>query len=231
MSDIQVNDGGGGAKNKPKKQTLRIDFTPMVDMNMLLITFFMLCTTLLTPQSMNLNMPTKDDVKDEDKSKVKESTAITLLLGADNQLYYYEGMPNVDGSDYDNPEFLHLSAYGAGENGVRNFLISRNQGSYEDIRALVIQRKNLELNEEQYNEKVKEIHDKAKKENTAPVVIIKPSDLASYSNMVDALDEMAIANIGAYTIAELEDGDRHLLFRKTNNTEYLTEQQRADLGS
>lgn len=229
MAQVQTNDQGGGGKNKQKKQTLRVDFTPMVDMNMLLITFFMLCTTLLTPQAMNLNMPTKDDVKEEDRSKIKESSAITLLLGADNQLYYYEGRPTEE--SYEDPEFLHISAYGAGENGIRNFLIARNRGSYEEIRQLAIQRKNLEINEDQYNEKVKEIHEQARKNNTAPVVIIKPADQSSYRNMVDALDEMAIANIGSYTIVELEDGDRHLMFKKTNDTEYLTEQQRADLGS
>lgn len=231
MAQVQTNDQGGGGKNKQKKQTLRVDFTPMVDMNMLLITFFMLCTTLLTPQAMNLNMPTKDDVKEEDRSKIKQSSAITLLLGADNQLYYYEGMPNPDGTDYDNPDFLNVTAYGAGENGIRDFLIARNRGSYDEIRKVTIQRKNFEISEDQYNEKVKEIHEKARKENTSPVIIIKPADQASYRNMVDALDEMAIANIGSYTIVELEDGDRHLLFRKTNNVEYLTEQQRVDLGS
>ena len=231
MAQVQTNDQGGGGKNKQKKQTLRVDFTPMVDMNMLLITFFMLCTTLLTPQAMNLNMPTKDDVKEEDRSKIKESSAITILLGAEDQLYYYEGMPNPDGSDYDNPDFLHLSAYGAGEGAIRTLLISRNRASYENIRELTIQRKNLEITEEQYNEKMKEVHDQARKDNTAPVVIIKLADQASYRNMVDALDEMAIANIGSYTIVELEDGDRHLLYRKTDNTDYLTEQQRADLGS
>ena len=41
-----------GKGSKQKKMTVRVDFTPMVDMNMLLITFFMLCTTLSKPQTM-----------------------------------------------------------------------------------------------------------------------------------------------------------------------------------
>ena len=50
MSEVQVKESGEGGKNKQKKQTLRVDFTPMVDMNMLLITFFMVCTTLCVVQ-------------------------------------------------------------------------------------------------------------------------------------------------------------------------------------
>ena len=60
-------------------------------MNMLLITFFMLCTSLSKPQTMEISMPSNDkDITEQQKSMVKASQAITLLLGADNKLYYYE---------------------------------------------------------------------------------------------------------------------------------------------
>lgn len=224
MAEVQTNDKGGG-KNKQKKQTLRVDFTPMVDMNMLLITFFMLCTTLLKPQAMNLNMPTKDDVEEGKENKVRESTAITILLGADDQIFYYEGMPNADGSSYEDPEFLKETTYGLG--GIRDLLIERNRGPYEEIRNLTLQKNNLEITEEEFNTRTKEIQDKALKEDkTAPTVMIKPTEISTYKNMVDALDEMVIANIGAYTIMDLADGDRHLLYKRTDNAEYLTEEQR-----
>ena len=63
MSEVQVKDEGGKKKGRQKKQVLRVDFTPMVDMNMLLITFFMFCTTLLKPQVMNITMPAKKQSK------------------------------------------------------------------------------------------------------------------------------------------------------------------------
>ncbi len=38
MAEVQQNDSGGGKKGHQKKMAIRVDFTPMVDMNMLLIT-------------------------------------------------------------------------------------------------------------------------------------------------------------------------------------------------
>ena len=55
MAEVQQKDSGG-KKGKQKKMNIRVDFTPMVDMNMLLITFFMLCTSLSKPQTMEISI-------------------------------------------------------------------------------------------------------------------------------------------------------------------------------
>ena len=91
MSEVNV-ESKGGKKKGVKKMSTRVDFTPMVDLGFLLITFFMLTTTLLKPQTMEISMPSKDKVKDEDGIKIKQSLAITVLLGKDNAVYYYFGM-------------------------------------------------------------------------------------------------------------------------------------------
>ncbi|MDR2682589.1 MAG: biopolymer transporter ExbD [Dysgonamonadaceae bacterium] len=232
MAEIQANDhGSDGKKNKQKKQTLRVDFTPMVDMNMLLITFFMFCTTLLKPQTMNLNMPTKDEVKEEEKQQVKESGAITFLLGADNQLFYYEGMPKDEktGVDhYDDPDFLQVSSYDA-ESGLRPYLLKRNEDTYEKIQELKVQLQKQEIPDSIFRQKSKEVYDEAKNNPNivVPTVIIKPTDFATYKNMVDVLDEMLVTNIGAYAIIDLQDGDRYLLYKKTDDPQYLSDEQRA----
>ena len=83
MAEIQDN-GGKKKGSKQKKMNIRVDFTPMVDMNMLLITFFMLCTSLSKPQTMEISMPSNDkNITEEQQNKVKASQALTLLL-ADN---------------------------------------------------------------------------------------------------------------------------------------------------
>jgi hypothetical protein len=230
MSEVQVKDNGGGGKNKQKKQTLRVDFTPMVDMNMLLITFFMFCTTLLKPQTMNINMPSNDKVDDEQRQEVRESTAVTLILAANDELYYYLGMPADDGSSYSDPEFLKKTDYTA--DGLRKLLMEKNKGTYEEIEALKLQKQNHEIPDSVFNQKSKAIQDEAMKVKlTAPSVMIKPTDLATYKNTVDALDEMLVCNIGLYTILDLADGDRDLLYKKTGNPEYLTEAKLQELNS
>ena len=70
MAEIQESSGKTG-KSQQKKFSVRVDFTPMVDMNMLLITFFMLCTSLSKPQTMEISMPTNDKVTEEEQTKIK----------------------------------------------------------------------------------------------------------------------------------------------------------------
>lgn len=226
MAEIQQNEKGGGGKNKQKKQHLRVDFTPMVDMNMLLITFFMFCTTLLKPQTMNINMPMKDEnLTQEEKTKIKESGAITLLLGANDELYYYLGIPK-DESTYADSTYLVTSSYGA--DGIRKFLLEKNKGTYERIQELKAQLNAGVFVDSVFRAKSREVHESAKE--YAPTVMIKPTELSTYKNMVDALDEMLICNIGAYAIIDLTDGDRFFLYQRTGNKDYLTEAGRVELA-
>ncbi|MDL2223355.1 biopolymer transporter ExbD [Bacteroidales bacterium OttesenSCG-928-M11] len=224
MAEVQAKDSGGGGKNKQKKQTLRVDFTPMVDMNMLLITFFMMATTLLKPQTMDLNMPSKDKPQDGQENKVQDTDAVTLLLGADNQLFFYEGMLKTE--NYEDLEFLKSSEYGA--DGIRQLLLNRNREAYSQIQDLKEQLKNLDITQEEFNEKSVSIQKELMKAHKVPTIMIKATEQSTYKNLVDALDEMLITNIGAYAIVDITDGDRYLLFKKTDNAEYLTEAQRAE---
>ena len=100
---MQVAESGGkkGGKKRSKKMSTRVDLTPMVDLGFLLITFFMLTTTLAKPQIMALVMPEKD-IKKEDVEPVKESKVLTLMLGANDKVYWYEGItePKLDSTDY-----------------------------------------------------------------------------------------------------------------------------------
>lgn len=90
----EVNTGGGGdkgGKKRSKKQSTKIDMTPMVDLGFLLITFFILTTTLQKPQTMQLNMPDKNEEKKE-TTPVKLSESLAVVLGKNNKVYYFQGL-------------------------------------------------------------------------------------------------------------------------------------------
>jgi len=81
----------GGSFSHNKKQIIRIDMTPMVDLGFLLITFFVFTTTMSTPKATDLFMP-KDPTNIIDSTKLIDDLALTLLLGEDNRIYYYNGI-------------------------------------------------------------------------------------------------------------------------------------------
>ncbi len=95
MAELNTGDGGGGkgGKVRSKKQSSKVDLTAMVDLAFLLITFFMLTTSLSKPQSMDLSLPDKDpDTTKKDETKVDENRTMTVMLGADNKMVYYMGL-------------------------------------------------------------------------------------------------------------------------------------------
>jgi len=79
MAQIEQSDGGKKKKGAQKKMQIHVDFTPMVDMNMLLITFFMLCTTMIKSQTLQISLPSNEKVEQEQQNKAKESQAVTLI--------------------------------------------------------------------------------------------------------------------------------------------------------
>jgi len=94
---------GPGVK-KAKKLSTRVDMTPMVDLGFLLITFFIFTTTMSSPKAMNLNMP-KDTKNQDELNKAKQSGALTIMMGKNNGVYYYEGQLEGDGSNFKTASF------------------------------------------------------------------------------------------------------------------------------
>jgi biopolymer transport protein ExbD len=204
-------------KSKQKKMDVRVDFTPMVDMMMLLITFFMLCTSLAKPQTMELSMPSNDkNLQDQDKSVTKESYTITIYCAADNQIYYVAGMMKPE-----DPTCLKKTTWGA--KGIRQVLINHvtedNTTPVQDVmkaKALLDKEKddpNKKMPDSVYNKRLSMIKagDIDGKHIETLTVIIKATDNSTYKNLVDALDEMQICSIGKYVIDKLNPQDKALL--------------------
>lgn len=210
------------AKSKQKKINVRVDFTPMVDMLMLLITFFMLCTSLSKPQTMELTMPSNDkNIQDNQKNEAKASESVTLYVCADNKLYYGTGIP-----DYNNPNWIKEASWGSEKDGIRTVLREHaTESGVKPVKEIELAVK--ELNQDKaknpklypdsiYQRKLSELKGGNLKSGKIPTltIIIKPTDNASYKNLVDALDEMQILNIGTYVIDKINADDEKLLESK-----------------
>jgi len=209
MASLDSGGDGGGHKKGPgvkkaKKMSTRVDMTPMVDLGFLLITFFIFTATMNTPTTMNLLMP-KDTDNEEEQNKAKQSGALTIMLGKDNHVYYYEGQLEPDGSNF-------------------------KTSTYKDIRQVIIDKKKDVMSRyagdpDCENKKIKDkmmanpgmTQDEAQKlaktdcSQQDLVVVIKPTDGATYKNTVDMLDEMTINLVNRYALVDIAESEQALV--------------------
>ena len=179
MAELNTGGGGGdGKKVRSKKSNPGVDLTAMVDLAFLLITFFMLTTTLSKPQSMPLAMPDKPDPNvPTPPTKVPEKRMMTILIGKDNKIMWYMGK-------FETPTIPPTEA-AFGKNSIRKDILK--------------------------NEKVAKANADPAKPDEGLIVNIKASDAASYKNLVDILDEMAITKPQLYAIGNITPAEIDLL--------------------
>ncbi len=111
MAELDTSSGGGHKKGpgvkKSKKLSTRVDLTPMVDLGFLLITFFIFTTSMSQPTAFKLNLPA--DVKDPNQqNKLNENSALTILLGKDNNVFYYTGQLDPAGKNFKSTNFKDI---------------------------------------------------------------------------------------------------------------------------
>ena len=100
-----------------KKERLKIDMTPMVDLGFLLISFFIITAELSEPRSMKLNAP-----KDGPPSELGNSSALTVIVAGNDKIYYYRG--NWDDAVKQN-KIVRTDLYSS---SLRNTIIQQKRG-------------------------------------------------------------------------------------------------------
>ena len=185
---------GPGVK-KAKKLSTRVDMTPMCDLGFLLITFFIFTTTMQAPTTMDLNMP-KDTEKEKEKTEVKQSGALTIMLGKNDRVYYYEGQLDPAG---------------------KNFVPS----NFKDIRTEIINKRKSVIANHVHDADCPKIQEKAKEKGDPDwqnackdkdfVVVIKPDQDATYKNTVDILDEMTINKVKRFAMIKIADTEYDMI--------------------
>jgi hypothetical protein len=151
---------------------------------------------------MEIALPSKDKMKEEDQTRVKASRAITILLGKENKVYYYEGT-REKGVDplLKQTDFSPI--------GLRQFLIRKNYDVLVKVHELKAVKEKKKMSEEEFEKQKNEIV----KDKKAPIVLIKATDGSVYRNLIDVLDEMAICDIDRYAIVEITPYDLELIAR------------------
>jgi biopolymer transport protein ExbD len=168
MAEMDTSGGGGHKKNGPgvkksKKLSTRVDLTPMCDLGFLLITFFIFTTTMSQPTAMRMFLP-KDVKNPDEQNKVKNSAVITLMLGKDDKIYYYEG---------DDPTKML-------------------QTTFKKVRDIVLDKKRR-TPEKDF------------------MVVLKPTQDATYKNTVNILDEMTIDEVKRYAMVDISPTEYKLI--------------------
>ena len=86
-------------------------------------------------------------------------------------------------------------------------LLQRNRVAVNEVNRLKQQKLDLKISEDDYRKQLSEI----KSGKDTPTVIIKATDKSSSKNLIDALDEMQICNIGKYVITDIAEADEFLM--------------------
>lgn len=205
MAEIQSggDDGHKKGKKKPhaKKQSTRIDMTPMVDLAFLLLTFFMLTTTFNKPKVMEINMPVPQDANTP-PTKVEDDVTTTILIGKDNKLFYYEGV-------FDPADITKIKKSDYSKDGIRKTLIEKNKKLYDIVAGFEQQFEDGKLTEEQFKDTTNWA--KKQKANHGVFVIIKAVEESNYENIVNILDEMQITSVVNFALVDISEEEQKMI--------------------
>jgi biopolymer transport protein ExbD len=142
MAEIAESGGGGkkgGGKVRSKKSGGKPDMTPMVDLGFLLITFFMYTTTFGKPNMMKLNMPDKPDPNDPPPPEVKVTNTITVLMGKDDRVFWYQKpLPELTVADLNETDYSVT--------GIRDAVLRRKANALDVSKFTVIIKPSDEAN-------------------------------------------------------------------------------------
>jgi len=126
MASVDAAPRGGhdrkkGKKKKKRRLGVRIDNTPMVDVAFLLLTFFMLTTTMNRPQTMEINLP-----PEKATVEVAESNLLTLLVKEDGTIYWNMAKEKPEKIEYKN---------------LRSLMVRQSQANPKLITLIKVDRK------------------------------------------------------------------------------------------
>jgi biopolymer transport protein ExbD len=210
MAEIADSGGGGhkGGKKRAKKQSTRIDMTPMVDLAFLLLTFFVLTATFSKPKSMELTFPAPPD-KIEDQPPIKNG--ITFLLSKDDRIFYYEGEFRAkDDEKGAKTQLAELEFSQTSAKSLRKYLLEKNKDMQAQVKDLIVKHDKKQLADTTFKRLVRE----RKADKNTPTFLIKTDDKATYRNVIDMIDELNYNVVGKYVMVDIMKSENDLVIEK-----------------
>ncbi len=196
MAEIAESGGGGhgkGGKKRAKKQSTRVDMTPMVDLAFLLLTFFVLTSTFSKPKSMELVLPVPPKDPEEKLPPVKNG--VTFLLTKDDKIFFYVGEFRDKVGPKGEP-ITALSETNFSSEGLHKLLMEQNKWANDEIDKLEKDVKAKILADTTF----KRLAMEATANTNAITALVKTDNEATYRNAIDMLDELKICNVGKRVI-------------------------------
>jgi len=182
-------------KIKMPRSSPSLDMTPMVDLAFLLLTFFILATSLNKPKALEIIYPKEVENPDE-TTKLKDDLATTILIGEeDEDVYYYFGKFKPDTTELIPTDFS--------KDGIRQVLLDRNKDIIERVDQLKEKLSTKEINDSIY----KQQYAKLVNDSLAPFVIVKTIDKSPWRNVVNAIDELNITNVKKRAIIDMAESE------------------------
>ncbi|HLP13564.1 MAG TPA: biopolymer transporter ExbD [Flavobacteriales bacterium] len=189
----EKNSGETKGKPRAKKSLIKIDMTPMVDLAFLLLTFFILTTTLAEQKTLDIILPADGDPK-------PINNGLTIILSGNNKIYYYNGELKKETrlvqSDFSN---------------IRQVIKEKNQVVRNKLKVYEAKHPGIDF---ENDPAAKEVKKKIQDSPEGAYVVIKYDSLAKYRNAIDIIDEMDICDVpsGKYAVVKtLELAEREML--------------------
>ena len=171
-----------------------MDMTPMVDLAFLLLTFFILTTTMYKPSTLQISFPVPPEENQPPPDPTKLDNAITLILTTKDQIFYYLGAFRAVGDPKGPPTELTRTDFSK----VREVLVEKNKDAIVRLNKAATDFNEKKITEAQFDSLRKVI--KGGEKNLK--AIIKTDRDAKYRNMIDMVDEMDISGIGSYGVLD-----------------------------
>lgn len=184
MADLS-DDGNAKSKkikSRAQKRLIKIDMTPMVDLAFLLLTFFILTTTLSEQKNLEILLPPVDEPGDP------VNNAVTIILSGNDKLFYYTGKLKTE---------TRFTA--SNVKNIREVITRQNDTVYNNLLAFEQKYSRAAI---EADTNVKNLRKKILDDGRGAYVIIKYDHKAKYRNAIDLFDEMDICGIppGKYSV-------------------------------